>query len=144
MTDSDRQMDSGLRGLSALGPPRSVWPELEKHLDRRDRQGRRHNAVRVAIPALAASVMVAVLVMEIPEPTPAPAASRPDVSLQTTVENAVRNARPQATFSHFEVSDRHRSLDALLVSAKPRRAQAAPMAGADRDGKATEPGIDEF
>ena len=44
--------------------------------------------------------------------------------MQKTVENAVKNARPQATFSNLQLHNGQPALEALLVSAKPRRVDA--------------------
>jgi len=121
--NSDSQMDRELRSLATLRPVRSVWPELEKELERRERRRRRRHVLRYLLPGAAASVLVAVLVLvnRVEEANRA-------LEIQKTVENAVRDARPKASFSNLKV-DGDRKLETLLVSAKQRRAQAV-FAGA--------------
>lgn len=119
MIDSDRQMDSELEALALLKPTRSVWPEIEKALQKREQARHRQVLLRYATPVLAASVMLALLVFNnFDHP------SGVDVSMHKTVENAVKNARPQATFSNLQWRSGQAGLEALLVSAKPRRVEA--------------------
>ena len=130
MTDSDRQMDRGLRGLSTLQPTRSVWPELEKQIARRERQSRRRYLFRFSAPAVAASLMLALLILNNFDRQ-----AEQEILLQKTVENAVKNARPQATFSNLEIADGDYRVEALLVAAKPRRAEAVYAAETSTDSE---------
>ena len=114
--NSDSRMDRELRNLATLGPARSLWPELEKSLNRRERRRRRHSLLRYLLPGVAASVMVVALFLV----NRAEDVNRA-LDMQKTVENAVQDARPQASFSNLKLDGRQRNLEALLVSAKPRR-----------------------
>lgn len=111
-------MDCDLRALSPLKPTRSVWPEIEKCIARQEKRQRRHSAVRFAAPALAASAMIALIVYN-------NHVRRVDevILIQQTVEKAVRDARPSATFSGLHVEANRQTLEALFVSSKPRNAE---------------------
>ena len=150
MTDSDRQMDRALGELPSLEPARTVWPQLEAQLDRQEKRLRFRTVARYAASAVAASLaVVAVLIYS-------PVDRQPErvspVELQKTVENAVKDARPEATFSNLELNGRPRTLEALKVSAKPRRISAAPAisdsgsreAGEKRARENTGKPVDEF
>jgi hypothetical protein len=114
--NSDSRMDRELRNLATLRPARSAWPELEKALNRQEKRQRRHSFLRFLLPGVAASVMVVALFL---------VNRAEDVSqaldMQKTVAKAVQDARPQASFSNLNLAGGQHNLEALLVSAKPRR-----------------------
>ena len=147
MTDSDRQMDRDLSALPALEPARSVWPQLEREMAAREKKRRLGRVFRYATPAVAASLAVAVLlVFTDVETKPAPVDS---LALKKTVEHAVKNARPEATFSSLELKNGRPVLEALLVSAKQRPVGIAPAVESTGKGKTgdkttRDKDIDEF
>ena len=135
MTSSDNRMDRELRGQGLLAPSRSVWPEVELHLDRLECRVRRSGRLKIAVPAVAASLVVGVVLYD----ALAPAAT--DVSaMQQTVDAAVRHAMPVAAFPTLQVSSRNLVLEALLVSARPRDGiKVVPLGGSlarDKGGSA--------
>src|SRR5690606_26677350 len=64
MTSSDNRMDRELRGQGLLAPSRSVWPEVELHLDRLECRVRRSGRLKIAVPAVAASLVVGVVLYD--------------------------------------------------------------------------------
>lgn len=116
MTGSDKEMDRALTGLMVLPPPRSVWSAVDSRLIALEKRERRVRMVKVAVPAIAASVLVVVGLLGAVSQT----ALKNDSAMQKTVDIAVRNARPAATYSGHVVADRHARLETLLVSGKPR------------------------
>jgi len=114
--NSDGQMDQELRNLALLKPARSSWPKIERELNRRERRQRRRALMKYFLPAAAASVLVVggLLVHRADDISRA-------LEMQMTVENAVRDARPQAAFSNLNIAEGQRTnLEGLLVSGKQR------------------------
>jgi len=116
MTSSDKRMDRALAELAVLSPPCSAWSAVEAYLNRAEIRGRRWRYLGFVSAAMAASFVVAVLVSNFPPRSEAIS------GLHKTVEAAIRDAMPKASFTDLQISAGKTSLEKLLVSAKPRQA----------------------
>lgn len=98
-----------------MTPPCSSWSAIEACVDGADARARRLRLVRLSVTALAASVLVAVVLVN-----GWTSAHLSLGELQKTVDAAIEDARPVATFSGHQFEGRQPALEALLVSAEPR------------------------
>lgn len=112
MTSSDKAMDRALASMPMVAPLRSEWVAIEACLDA---QKRRRVRIKIGFAAIAASLLVAVVALALLLP-----AGNTLSDLQQTVDAAIRDARPKAAFSGHEYRGDKPTVDALLVSAKPR------------------------
>lgn len=131
MTSSDKCMDRALAELAALSPPCSAWPAVEACLNQAEVRGRRRRYLGFATAAMAASFVIAVLVSNFPPQSEAMS------GLHKTVEAAIRDAMPKASFTDLQISADKPALEKLLVSAKPRAAAKAKFLGGASANTAT-------
>jgi len=115
MTSSDKKMDRALSSMPVLAPGYSAWPAVQARLDEQVRSRRKRRVMGYGFSGIAASLMIALGVA-----SQFAAEPKPSVNLQSTVDAAIRDARPQAMFTGFSLTEPRPELRALLVSAKPR------------------------
>ena len=115
MTSSDKKMDRTLSSLPVLAPGYSAWPAVEACLDEQARNRRKRRVIGYGFSGVAASLMIALGVASQFAAEPKPA-----MNLQSTVDAAIRDARPQPMFTGFSPTEPRPELRALLVSAEPR------------------------
>lgn len=116
MTSSDKKMDRTLSSLPVFTPDYSAWPAIEAHLNETERRRRQKQLVGYGFSGIAASLIVALGVLGQLQSKP----QAPGADLQSTVDAAIRDARPKAMFTGLNLTEPRPELTALLVSAKPR------------------------
>lgn len=114
-TVCDKTMDRALSALQVMTPPCSSWSAIEACLDSAAARARMVRRARLSAVALAASVLLAAMLIN-----GWTSAHQSLGELQKTVDAAIQDARPQATFSGHQFEGRQPALEALLVSSRSR------------------------